>query len=141
MYFTVGFMTHSHQSFITRVISMTFGRPAMISKASSEAVPLPAAVDEESLVKLGSGNRRWLRQFMLVLCTLIGPLTLHLPAAVHLYWVTSTVTHLSLRLLLDVFMPSTKVVATPCKAIELPVIRPTITKKGPAKTIAGNTGE
>lgn len=26
---------------------MTFGRPAMISKASSEAVPLPVAVDEE----------------------------------------------------------------------------------------------
>ncbi|KAJ5050299.1 hypothetical protein NUH16_008839 [Penicillium rubens] len=30
-----------------RVISMTFGRPAMISKASSGAVPLPAAVDDE----------------------------------------------------------------------------------------------
>lgn len=41
---------HSHQSFITRVISMTFGRPAMISKASSEAVPLPAAVDEEYIL-------------------------------------------------------------------------------------------
>ncbi|KAJ5818968.1 hypothetical protein N7474_004559 [Penicillium riverlandense] len=33
-----------------RVISMTFGRPAMISKASSEAVPLPAAVDEEYIL-------------------------------------------------------------------------------------------
>ncbi|KAE8140557.1 fungal-specific transcription factor domain-containing protein [Aspergillus pseudotamarii] len=30
-----------------RVISMTFGRPAMISKASCESVPLPATVDEE----------------------------------------------------------------------------------------------
>ncbi|KAJ9488305.1 hypothetical protein VN97_g5000 [Penicillium thymicola] len=30
-----------------RVISMTFGRPAMISKASSGAVPLPVAVDDE----------------------------------------------------------------------------------------------
>ncbi|CAI7607099.1 unnamed protein product [Penicillium palitans] len=30
-----------------RVISMTFGRPAMISKASSGVVPLPAAVDDE----------------------------------------------------------------------------------------------
>ncbi|XHG07534.1 hypothetical protein AWENTII_010673 [Aspergillus wentii] len=30
-----------------RVISMTFGRPAMISKASSGSVPLPASVDEE----------------------------------------------------------------------------------------------
>ncbi|CAG7920223.1 unnamed protein product [Penicillium olsonii] len=30
-----------------RVISMTFGRPAMITKASSGAIPLPAAVDEE----------------------------------------------------------------------------------------------
>ena len=29
---------------------MTFGRPAMISKASSEAVPLPAAVDEEYIL-------------------------------------------------------------------------------------------
>lgn len=31
----------------SRVISMTFGRPAMISKASCESVPLPATVDEE----------------------------------------------------------------------------------------------
>ncbi|KAL3477446.1 fungal-specific transcription factor domain-containing protein [Aspergillus californicus] len=30
-----------------RVISMTFGRPAMISKGSCGAVPLPATVDEE----------------------------------------------------------------------------------------------
>ncbi|GLA09489.1 hypothetical protein AnigIFM60653_011818 [Aspergillus niger] len=30
-----------------RVISMTFGRPAMISKASCGSVPLPATVDEE----------------------------------------------------------------------------------------------
>ncbi|KAF3398019.1 hypothetical protein F1880_006501 [Penicillium rolfsii] len=30
-----------------RVISMTFGRPAMISKASSGAVPLPVTVDDE----------------------------------------------------------------------------------------------
>ncbi|KAJ5345746.1 hypothetical protein N7452_003750 [Penicillium brevicompactum] len=30
-----------------RVISMTFGRPAMITKTSSGAVPLPAAVDDE----------------------------------------------------------------------------------------------
>ncbi|CAG8365171.1 unnamed protein product [Penicillium salamii] len=30
-----------------RVISMTFGRPAMITKSASGAVPLPAAVDEE----------------------------------------------------------------------------------------------
>ncbi|KAK1138868.1 hypothetical protein N8T08_001739 [Aspergillus melleus] len=32
-----------------RVISMTFGRPAMISKASSGSVPLPVAVDEEHI--------------------------------------------------------------------------------------------
>ncbi|RAL15779.1 transcription factor domain-containing protein [Aspergillus homomorphus CBS 101889] len=30
-----------------RVISMTFGRPSMISKAAGGSVPLPAAVDEE----------------------------------------------------------------------------------------------
>ncbi|KAI9370712.1 fungal-specific transcription factor domain-containing protein [Aspergillus egyptiacus] len=32
-----------------RVISMTFGRPAMISKASCGSVPLPATIDEEYL--------------------------------------------------------------------------------------------
>lgn len=32
---------------IHSVISMTFGRPAMISKASCGSVPLPATVDEE----------------------------------------------------------------------------------------------
>ncbi|KAL1966635.1 hypothetical protein VTN77DRAFT_4046 [Rasamsonia byssochlamydoides] len=30
-----------------RVVAMTFGRPAMISKGSAQAVPLPATIDEE----------------------------------------------------------------------------------------------
>ncbi|KAL5051329.1 hypothetical protein BDW71DRAFT_214261 [Aspergillus fruticulosus] len=39
-----------------RVISMTFGRPAMISKASCGSVPLPATVDEEYIASAsGSG--------------------------------------------------------------------------------------
>ncbi|KAJ5259608.1 hypothetical protein N7478_012589 [Penicillium angulare] len=33
-----------------RVISMTFGRPAMISRFSSETVPLPKAVDDELII-------------------------------------------------------------------------------------------
>lgn len=37
----------SNPNILQRVISMTFGRPAMISRASSGAVPLPAAVDDE----------------------------------------------------------------------------------------------
>ncbi|KAL4746492.1 hypothetical protein BDW72DRAFT_210376 [Aspergillus terricola var. indicus] len=39
-----------------RVISMTFGRPAMISKASCGSVPLPATIDEEYIASAsGSG--------------------------------------------------------------------------------------
>ncbi|KAJ5970093.1 uncharacterized protein N7479_000011 [Penicillium vulpinum] len=38
-----------------RVISMTFGRPAMISKGSGGEVPLPAAVDDE-YISSGSSN-------------------------------------------------------------------------------------
>ncbi|KAL4757724.1 transcription factor domain-containing protein [Aspergillus foveolatus] len=45
---------HSPQE--QQVISMTFGRPAMISKASCGSVPLPATVDEEYIASAsGSG--------------------------------------------------------------------------------------
>lgn len=40
-----------------RVVSMTFGRPAMISRQSGQAVPLPAAIDEED-VSQSSGSQR-----------------------------------------------------------------------------------
>ena len=39
-----------------RVISMTFGRPAMISKASCGPVPLPATVDEEYIPASSGGE-------------------------------------------------------------------------------------
>jgi hypothetical protein len=41
-----------------RVISMTFGRPAMISKASCGSVPLPATVDEEYIPAALGGEVR-----------------------------------------------------------------------------------
>jgi hypothetical protein len=41
-----------------RVISMTFGRPAMISKASCGSVPLPATVDEEYIPTALGGEVR-----------------------------------------------------------------------------------
>ncbi|GIK05000.1 hypothetical protein Aspvir_009099 [Aspergillus viridinutans] len=41
-----------------RVISMTFGRPAMISKASCGSVPLPATVDEEYIPAALAGEVR-----------------------------------------------------------------------------------
>ncbi|KAF4152208.1 hypothetical protein CNMCM6936_006361 [Aspergillus lentulus] len=41
-----------------RVISMTFGRPAMISKASCSSVPLPATVDEEYIPAALGGEVR-----------------------------------------------------------------------------------
>ncbi|RAH50362.1 transcription factor domain-containing protein [Aspergillus brunneoviolaceus CBS 621.78] len=37
-----------------RVISMTFGRPSMIAKASGGSVPLPATVDEEYIPSAGT---------------------------------------------------------------------------------------
>jgi inner membrane protein COX18 len=101
----------------------------------------PEVVDEKDLVKLGGEKRGWLRRCLLVLCVVIGPATLHLPAAVHLYWVTSTATHMTSRLLLDIWMPPKKENLKPCKGNEIPVILPKVIKKGPAKTITDSAGE
>ncbi|KAI1347758.1 hypothetical protein F5Y01DRAFT_307284 [Xylaria sp. FL0043] len=58
------------------------------------------------------------------LAALIGPLTLDLPAALHLYWLTSSLTNALFMRGLKYFMPVKQGLLKRCKGTELPVIRP-----------------
>ncbi|KAI1124137.1 hypothetical protein F5Y10DRAFT_37650 [Nemania abortiva] len=61
---------------------------------------------------------------MVALATLIGPLTLDLPAALHLYWLTSSATHAVFAKILKRLMPVSAKMRKRCTAVELVVIRP-----------------
>ncbi|KAI0806369.1 hypothetical protein GGR55DRAFT_652373 [Xylaria sp. FL0064] len=58
------------------------------------------------------------------LAALIGPLTLDLPAALHLYWLTSSMMNALFMRGLKYFMPVKQGLLKQCKGTELPVIRP-----------------
>ncbi|OTB16397.1 hypothetical protein K445DRAFT_32637, partial [Daldinia sp. EC12] len=62
------------------------------------------------LPKSQAGQRR-LRRMLIVLSALIGPMTADLPAALHLYWLSTSIAHTVTSKLLSKFMPiDTKVV-------------------------------
>ncbi|KAI0436316.1 hypothetical protein F4803DRAFT_239827 [Xylaria telfairii] len=56
--------------------------------------------------------------------TMLGPLTLNLPAALHLYWLTSSLTNAGFSKALKLFMPVKSNLRRRCTGSELPVIRP-----------------
>ncbi|KAI1816616.1 hypothetical protein GGS20DRAFT_200016 [Poronia punctata] len=58
------------------------------------------------------------------LATLVGPLTMDLPAALHLYWVVSSATNALTSMALKKLMPINAQFLERCKGVELPIIRP-----------------
>ncbi|KAK6955854.1 hypothetical protein Daesc_003499 [Daldinia eschscholtzii] len=69
-------------------------------------------------------RQRRLRRMLIVLSALIGPMTADLPAALHLYWLSTSVTHTVTSKLLSKFMPIDTKVIPRAKGIEAVVIRP-----------------
>ena len=71
-----------------------------------------------------------LTRSLLVLSVMIGPLTMGLPAALHLYWLSSATITLIQTQLISHFMPLPKLGLEPCKGDEMGFIRPTRGKLG-----------
>ncbi|KAI0025064.1 hypothetical protein F4780DRAFT_410460 [Xylariomycetidae sp. FL0641] len=66
----------------------------------------------------------WWQRVLLVLACAVGPVTLHLPAAVHLYWLTSTVFNIGVDKVLKKYMPLPKPAKSMNRGLEMPIIRP-----------------
>lgn len=73
-----------------------------------------------TMSKLGLGFQRG----MLLFSLLIGPLTANMPAAIHLYWFSSTSTSLLITKGLRSLRPIPRNLITPCKGAEMPLLRP-----------------
>lgn len=61
---------------------------------------------------------------MIILSMAVGPLTMDLPAAVHLYWLTSALFSAAGTQLAAYMYPIESKIVRPCQGVELPVIRP-----------------
>lgn len=73
---------------------------------------------------LGWGWRSQFSRILMVFAVLIGPLTMNLPAALHLYWVTSSATNAMFMGILRRRMPVRGALRQRCKGVEVPIIRP-----------------
>ncbi|KAI1164678.1 hypothetical protein F5B18DRAFT_231342 [Nemania serpens] len=84
----------------------------------------PMGTPEQMMAGLGRGWRSKLSQFMMALAILVGPLTLDLPAALHLYWLTSSATNALFMGVLRRLVPINGALRKRCMGAEVPVIRP-----------------
>jgi inner membrane protein COX18 len=75
-------------------------------------------------VGLGERAKSTLYLSLVALATLVGPLTLDLPAALHLYWLASSATNALSSKALQHLMPVKTKLGKRCTGIDLPIIRP-----------------
>lgn len=65
-----------------------------------------------------------LQRAAVLVALLIGPATMNLPAAIHLYWLSSITTSVMVFRGLPKFMPTQTFAMKPCKGIDTPLLRP-----------------
>jgi inner membrane protein COX18 len=90
------------------VADPTYALPYMLSAAMLYVV-LPRKIDHiRRLLDPTATDVGWRTRFhraLLVVSLALGPLTMHLPAALHLYWISSTLTATTLRDVVHKLMP------------------------------------
>ncbi|KAI1271496.1 hypothetical protein F5Y07DRAFT_343407 [Xylaria sp. FL0933] len=111
----INLLPKSRAQFLDRV-RIAFGRRPKSARAQT------LAGDEK--VGLRERVSAMFHVCLVSLAALIGPLTLDLPAALHLYWLTSSMTNALFMRGLKHFMPVKQGLLKQCKGTELPVIRP-----------------
>ncbi|KAJ0120834.1 hypothetical protein J7T55_015569 [Diaporthe amygdali] len=79
-----------------------------------------------NLVVAGGRSRGMLafRRAMIVMALAIGPVTMNLPSALHLYWASSVGCSLVVTKGIRRLLPIPKVPVKPCGGLEIPLIRP-----------------
>ncbi|KAI1337385.1 hypothetical protein F5Y15DRAFT_160645 [Xylariaceae sp. FL0016] len=80
--------------------------------------------EEYQVAKPGSTNQMRLQRFLFFVALSVGPITQGLPAALHLYWLSSSATHWATQRLLNYTMPVRNSLQHRCAGSEMPVIRP-----------------
>lgn len=95
------------------------------SAARRELFGLSPVVGDKHAVLLGqSRKRRAFQRSMLILAFAIGPITMDLPAAVHLYWFSSAAFSLAVSKGMRRAMPIPKNTVKPCQGMEIPLVLP-----------------
>lgn len=84
----------------------------------------PVSGDKHAVLMDQSRKRRAFQRTMLILAFAIGPITMDLPAAVHLYWLSSAGFSLAVSKGLRRAMPIPKNTVKPCQGMEIPLLMP-----------------
>lgn len=84
----------------------------------------PGAGDKRAALHGQSRGRRGFQRSMLLIALAIGPVTMDLPAALHLYWLTSASFSLAVSKGIKLFRPLPKNTIKPCTGMEVPLLRP-----------------
>lgn len=75
---------------------------------------------------VGGQSRMWraLQRSLLIMALAIGPATMDMPAALHLYWMASVGCSLVVTKGVKMLMPISKSSVKPCTGLEVPLLRP-----------------
>ncbi|KUI53341.1 Mitochondrial inner membrane protein OXA1L [Cytospora mali] len=86
----------------------------------------PLATNGKTMTVGGGRSRMWraLQRSLIIMALAIGPATMDMPAALHLYWMTSVGCSLAVTKGVKKLMPITKSSVKPCTGIEIPLLRP-----------------
>lgn len=84
----------------------------------------PVAGDKGATLLGQTGARRAFQRTMLIIGLSIGPITMDLPSALHVYWLASSALNLAVLKGTKFFMPIPKNTAKPCRGMEVPLLRP-----------------
>ncbi|CAK7218796.1 hypothetical protein SCUCBS95973_003605 [Sporothrix curviconia] len=111
--------------------STDIGRRSLFGLSAKNSGAPGAGNNSSTLVE--SVSARALQRTLLIMSIFVGPLTLHFPAAIHLYWLSSAaVTYLITRVI-RILRPVPKSMANPLGRRDLPWIVPPVPSKEVAK--------
>ncbi|PSR85560.1 60Kd inner membrane protein-domain-containing protein, partial [Coniella lustricola] len=84
----------------------------------------PVAGNKNSVLFGQSLSRRIIQRTLLVASLAIGPVTMDLPCALHVYWLASASFSLAVRKVINAVLPLPKSTVRPCQGNEMPLLRP-----------------
>lgn len=91
--------------------------------ATRDLFGLSSPTEQIAILSQSKSARAFQRTLLLLACS-IGPLTMDMPAAIHLYWLSSSTTTLLISKGLMKLMPVPKNSIQPCRGAEVPLLRP-----------------
>ncbi|RYP69045.1 hypothetical protein DL770_008323 [Monosporascus sp. CRB-9-2] len=99
------------------------GRRSLLNMGSTAAPSGQEPATSDNNLTTGARFRAGLHRGLMLVSLMMGPLTMDLPAALHLYWISSSAVSWATGNVLRRLYPVGGNAVEPCKGIELPVIR------------------